>query len=87
MQKIHGLTWKLDASELAFMSRGINIQCGETSITFTGAHPWNGLYDVLRELNEELARVNAGYSRNIYRLPQNHNQLCRHSDDNPPQPC
>ena len=44
MQEIHGLTWKLDASELAFMSSRINIQCGEISVTFTGAHPWNGLF-------------------------------------------
>ncbi len=40
--------------------RRVNIQCGETSIAFTGIQPWKGLYDVLREVNEELARVNAG---------------------------
>ena len=40
--------------------RSIHIQCGETSGTFTGAQPWKGLYEVLREVNEELARVNSG---------------------------
>jgi len=40
--------------------RSIHIQCGETSVTFTGAQPWKGLYEVLREVNEELARVNSG---------------------------
>ena len=40
--------------------RSIHIQCGETSVTFTGAQPWKGLYEVLKEVNEELARVNSG---------------------------
>jgi len=40
--------------------RRIDIQNGETSVTFTGVQPWKGLYEVLREVNEELARVNAG---------------------------
>ncbi len=40
--------------------RSIHIQCGEASVTFTGVQPWKGLYEVLREVNEELARVNSG---------------------------
>ena len=40
--------------------RSIHIQCGETSVIFTGAQPWKGLYEVLKEVNEELARVNSG---------------------------
>ena len=40
--------------------RSMHIQCGETSVTFTGAQPWKGLYEVLKEVNEELARVNSG---------------------------
>ena len=45
---------------LNVQDRRINIQCGETSVTFTGVQPWKGLYEVLRELNEELERINAG---------------------------
>ena len=45
---------------LDVQERRIVIQCDETHITLTGVQPWKGLYEVLRELNEELARVNAG---------------------------
>jgi len=45
---------------LDVQNRRINIQSGETNVAFTGVQPWKGLYDVLRELNEELERVNAG---------------------------
>ena len=45
---------------LDIQERRIIIQCGETNVTFTGVQPWKGLYEVLRELNEELDRVNAG---------------------------
>jgi len=45
---------------LDVQDRRINIQCGEASVTFTGVQPWKGLYEVQRELNEELVRVNAG---------------------------
>lgn len=41
-------------------NRSVQIQSGETCVTFTGIQPWKGLHEVLRELNEELARVNAG---------------------------
>ena len=45
---------------LDVQDRRINIQCGEASVTLTGVQPWKGLHEVLRELNEELARVNTG---------------------------
>jgi len=45
---------------LDVQNRRINIQSGETTVAFTGVQPWKGLYDVLRELNDELERVNAG---------------------------
>ena len=45
---------------LDVQERKLNIQSGETSVTFTGVQPWKGLYEVLREVNEELSRVNAG---------------------------
>ncbi|MCL4559798.1 MAG: hypothetical protein M1281_04175 [Chloroflexi bacterium] len=45
---------------LDVMTRRINIQSSEFNLTFTGVQTWKGLYEVLRELNEELARVNAG---------------------------
>ena len=50
----------LAEATLHVQERRIQIQCGETSVTFTGVQTWKGLYEVLRELNEELARVNAG---------------------------
>ncbi len=50
----------LAEAALHLQERMIQIQCGETSVTFTGVQPWKGLHEVLRELNEELARVNAG---------------------------
>ncbi len=50
----------LAEATLDFQDRRINIQCGETQVTFTGVQPWKGLYDVLREVNEELARIEAG---------------------------
>lgn len=40
--------------------RIVKVQTGDTVANFTGVQPWKGLYEVLRELNEELARVNAG---------------------------
>ena len=45
---------------LDIQERRIKIQSGETCVTFTGVQPWKGLYEILREVNEELARVNAG---------------------------
>ena len=50
----------LAEATLDVQERRIVIQCDETHITLTGVQPWKGLYEVLRELNEELARVNAG---------------------------
>ncbi|MDD5369323.1 MAG: hypothetical protein PHQ40_09565 [Anaerolineaceae bacterium] len=50
----------LAEATLHVQERRIQIQCGETIVTFTGVQTWKGLYEVLRELNEELARVNAG---------------------------
>jgi hypothetical protein len=45
---------------LDVQDRRITIQCGETNATFTGVQPWKGLHEVLQEVNEELARINAG---------------------------
>jgi hypothetical protein len=53
-------TLSLAEATLDVQDRRINILCGEACITFTGIQPWKGLYEVLRELNEELERVNAG---------------------------
>ena len=50
----------LAEATLDFQDRRINIQCGKTQVAFTGVQPWKGLYDVLREVNEELARIEAG---------------------------
>lgn len=50
----------LAEAALHVQERRIEIQFGEINITFTGVQPWKGLYEILRELNEELARVNAG---------------------------
>jgi len=50
----------LAEANLDVQDRRINIQCGEASVTFTGVQPWKGLHEVLREVNEELARINAG---------------------------
>lgn len=40
--------------------RIIQIKAGDVLVTFTGAQPWKGLYETLREVNEELQRTNAG---------------------------
>jgi hypothetical protein len=40
--------------------RRANVQAGETSVSFTGVQPWKGLYELLREINEELAQANSG---------------------------
>jgi len=50
----------LAEANLNVQDRRIDILCGEASVTFTGVQPWKGLYEVLREVNEELARINAG---------------------------
>lgn len=41
-------------------TRTIQIKTGETLVTFTGAQPWKGLYELAREMNEELLRTDAG---------------------------
>jgi hypothetical protein len=53
-------TLSLGEAFLDVKDRRINIQCGDASVTFTGVQPWKGLYEVLREVNEELTRVNSG---------------------------
>ena len=50
----------LSEAILDVQDRRIMIQCGETNVTFTSVQTWKGLYEVLRELNQELVRVNAG---------------------------
>ena len=53
-------TLALAEAELDIPARRIHIQSSETGITFTGVQPWKGLHEVLQEVNEELARANAG---------------------------
>ena len=50
----------LSKATLDVKKRQIKIQNGETLITLTGVEAWKGLHNVLGEINEELARVNAG---------------------------
>lgn len=50
----------LAEAELDAATRVIQIRVGDTLVTFSGAQPWKGLYEILREVNEELLRTNAG---------------------------
>ena len=50
----------LAEAELDVAKRIIQIRVGDTLVTFSGAQPWKGLYEILREVNEELLRTNAG---------------------------
>ncbi len=50
----------LAEAELDATARIIQIRVGDTLVTFSGAQPWKGLYEILREVNEELLRTNAG---------------------------
>ncbi len=50
----------LAEADLDAATRIIQIRMGETLITFSGVQPWKGLYEILREVNEELLRTNAG---------------------------
>ncbi len=52
--------------------RTIQIKTGETLVTFTGAHPWKGLYEILREMNEELLRTDAGIV--VWKITKKENQ-------------
>ncbi|MEI7847135.1 MAG: hypothetical protein WCK35_15150 [Chloroflexota bacterium] len=45
---------------LDLSKRVISIQVNQTQITFTGVQPWKGLYEVITEINTELARQNTG---------------------------
>lgn len=51
---------QLAEAELDVEERTIQIKAAETLITFTGIQPWKGLYEILREVNEQLAKSNAG---------------------------
>ena len=62
----------LAEANLNVQDRRIDIRCGETSVTFTGVKPWKGLYEVLREVNEELARINAGIV--VWKIIPNENE-------------
>lgn len=53
-------TLALAEAVLDVCQRKVRIQTDDTAVTFTGAQPWKGLHEVLREINEELVRVNAG---------------------------
>lgn len=50
----------LAEAELNLQERLVRIRAGDTAVTFSGVHIWKGMYEILREINEELARVNAG---------------------------
>lgn len=50
----------LGEATLDVETRIIQIKTGETLVTFTGAQSWKGLYEILREMNEELLRTDAG---------------------------
>ena len=50
----------LAEAELIVQERLVRIRAGDTAITFSGVHTWKGMYEILREINEELARVDAG---------------------------
>lgn len=63
---------------LNVQERRITIQCGETHVAFTGIQPWKGLYEVLREVNEELARLNTGIV--VWKIIPNENDHPRSGD-------
>ncbi|MBI4928338.1 MAG: hypothetical protein HY835_11270 [Anaerolineae bacterium] len=50
----------LAEAELDAATRVIQIRVGDILVTFSGAQPWKGLYEILREVNEDLLRTNAG---------------------------
>lgn len=50
----------LAEAELVVQQRLVRIRAGDTAVTFSGVHTWKGMYEILREINEELTRVNAG---------------------------
>ena len=50
----------LAEATLNVRERQVHIQVGETIVSFTGVQAWKGMHEILREINEELARVNAG---------------------------
>ncbi len=50
----------LAEANIEIAERRITLQSGETKLTFTGIETWKPLYQILREVNEELARLNTG---------------------------
>jgi hypothetical protein len=50
----------LAEAELIVQERLVRIRAGDTAVTFSGVATWKGMHEILREINEELARVNAG---------------------------
>lgn len=50
----------LAEAELEAATRVIQVRVGDTLITFTGSQSWKGLHEILREVNEELLRTQAG---------------------------
>jgi hypothetical protein len=51
---------QLGEAHLDVEGRTIRIQSEDTRITFTGVQPWKGLYEILREVNEQLAKSESG---------------------------
>ena len=62
----------LGEATLEAETRTIQIKTGEMLVTFTGAHPWKGLYEILREMNEELLRTDAGIV--VWKITKKENQ-------------
>jgi hypothetical protein len=62
----------LAEADLDPATRVIQIRVGDTQVTFSGAQPWKGLYEILREVNEELLRTNAGIV--VWKISRKENQ-------------
>jgi len=58
LAKYHPLT--LAEATLDAGKRIVQIKAGDVLVTFTGAQPWKGLYETIREVNEELQRTYVG---------------------------
>lgn len=63
----------LAEAELDAAKRIIQIRVNDTLITFSGVQPWKGLYETLREVNEELLRTNAGTV--VWKITKKESQL------------
>ncbi len=53
-------TLRLGVAKIDTATRTTTVQVEDTLITFTGVQPWIALYKQVQEINQELARINAG---------------------------